>query len=73
METIWSAGKDDAQASHSAACVGVGRHLRMAANEERKPRGQQECAERRMLTLSSSNIDLHIIVDGVIVFSFYLR
>jgi len=32
----------------------------MAANEERKPRGQQECAERRMLTLSSSNIDLHM-------------
>ena len=29
--------------------------------------------ERRMLFLSSSNIDLHIIVDGVIVFSFYLR
>jgi len=60
VATIWSAGKDDAQASHSAACVGVGRQLRMAANEERKPRGQQECAERRMLTLSSSNIDLHM-------------
>ena len=32
----------------------------MAASEAQKPRGQQECAERRMLTLSSSNIDLHI-------------